>query len=211
MKYTTLTSLTVAQYQELFEINTSKDEDIEKSIASVSVLTGLPRWEVEELPLPEFNKASAELAVIFSAEGIEAPKPNNRIGEKYIIQCDPRKLKAGQYIDIQHFLKEKDWVKNMDKIVASLVVDRKGKYDAKNHSQIADMIKEMKFIEVYAICVFFLNLWQSSTAVIQDYLKKELKMKLMKSQYNEIKEMDFKSALDGFLVQRGLPISKGLN
>lgn len=200
MRYTTFSDLTVSQYQELYQINSSDSDEIEKAIGSVSVLTGLPRWDVEELPLPDFNKAASELAIIFSPK-LEPGKPQVKISDTYTIQLNPRKLTAGQYIDVQTFLKDKDWIKNMDKIIASLSVNKKGKYEAKNHEQISEQVREMKFLDIHSTCVFFLSLWKVSMQATETYLKKQLKKKLTKEQYSQLEQMDLAKVMDGSLMQ----------
>jgi hypothetical protein len=206
MKYTTFSSLTLGQYQQLYAIGKSESDETDKAVECVSVLTGLPRWEVEEMPITDFNKVSAELTTIFS--DFKSDKPKNKIvlgGKKYLVQLNPRKLTAGQYIDIQHFLKGNN-IENMHKVIACLVLPLKrfgrvGNYDAKNHEQISEQVRELPFANIHATCVFFLNLWRASTGVMQDYLKSQLKKTLTTSQYQRIAGMDFKKIMDGFTAQ----------
>jgi hypothetical protein len=208
MKYTSFSTLTVAQYQELYSVNTSDIDDVEKAISCVSILTGLPRWEVEELPLADFNKVSSELAIIF-AVNFEPEKPKEQIkiaGKKYIVQLNPRKITAGQYIDIMHFSKS-NMVENLHRVIACLIVPKLswgkvGKYNANKHEELSEAVREMRFIDINSICVFFLKLWNVSTKVIQDYLKKELS-KISETNpdlKSRLREMDLQKLLDGSIL-----------
>src|SRR5215831_8341270 len=78
MKYKTFAELTVSDYQQLYSVVASDDDELNKSVACVSIITGLPRWEVEELPLPEFNQANDEISTIFSMP-LPEDKPNNSV------------------------------------------------------------------------------------------------------------------------------------
>lgn len=206
MTYKTFSKLTLLEYQELYRINTSDSDEIDKAISSVSVLTGLPRWEVEEMKMTDFNRVSAELATIFSNE-YEYGKPSNIItlaGKRYLIQLNPRKLTAGQYIDIQNFIKG-NMIENMHKVIASMIVPlnwlgRAGKYDAAGHETIAEEVRKMLFVDINSICVFFSNLWRVSTPVMENYLLQELKKKMSPENYQSLKEMDLRTIMDGFIT-----------
>lgn len=204
MVYTTFKELTIAQYQQLYTINRSEDDDLEKVIGSISILTGKPRWEVEEMPLKDFNNISAEIGVIFTHKPI-VQKPKNKIrlnGKRYFIQLDPHRLNSGQYITLQHLLGG-NMIENMHKILACLVVPRYtfriGKYDANNHEIISELLLEKNFMEMQAISVFFLKLWNNSIEALQDFLKREL----LKKETNldlKLVQMDLQKLLGGYIM-----------
>ena len=207
MKYDTrIENLTVGQYQDLYKIHTSQDDDIDKAIASVSILTGLPRWDVEELPMPEFTAMSREISVLFSnpvvkEKVVKSVKVN---GKKYSVILDPKKLCAGQYIDLQHFLKQ-NMVENIHKLMACIIVpakrwpwDDKPKYDGENHEKIAEGIQNLSYIEIYSTCLFFSKLWNSSIKAIGTYLIREMNKEMKRKNQNPIvTEMDLWNYLAG--------------
>ena len=194
-----LSKLTVGEYQALYYIHTSKDEEIDKAVASVSILTGKTRWEVEEMDFKEFTHLTKELNILFGAFVSGKPKTSLKInGKKYQVCLNPRKLSAGQYIDLQHFLKG-NMIDNLHKIMACLVVPKKrfgvGKYDGENHELISVGIQDLNFIDVHSTCVFFSLLWSNSIKAITPYLSQEVMKK-----NPSLSPQDLQSIMDGFLT-----------
>jgi len=189
-----LSKLSVGEYQQLYSIQKSKDDDIDKAIASVSIITGKPRWEVEDIPLIQFAEISRSVAALFTTP-LAPQKPQDYIlisGQKYRVILDPKHLTAGQYIDLQHFLKG-DIIDNLHKLMACIVIPAKGKYDGENHEKISQAIQDCNFIEVHATCVFFSTLWTNSIKAISPYLIRE-----MSKMDPKLKEIDLESIMDGF-------------
>lgn len=200
MKYTTFQTLTVRQYQELYAIHTGKDEDIDKIIQSVCVLTGLTEKGVEAMSIPDFNKVSSELSVIFRDKFNAKPKPFIEIaGKKYMIIYNPADLSAGQYIEIQSWCNA-NLIDNIPKIMASLVYPEKGVYDSKNHRFLSEAILDCNFIEVYAVCLFFSTLWKNSIVSLGDYLERNIQGKIQKDRLKII----LGSLTDGYTMPVGL-------
>lgn len=207
MNYIKIDNLTVGQYQELYSIHTSQDDDIDKVIASVAILTGKPRWEVEEMSLKAFTESSRDITALFLNPQIkEKVVKSVRVnGKKYAVILNARKLSYGQYVDIQHFLKG-NMIDNLHKLMACLLVPvkygfLKGKYDGENHEKIAEGIRALKFYEVHSTCIFFSKLWNLSIKAIQEYLTKELTKAMKTKNLPEIiTTTDLQRLLDGYLT-----------
>lgn len=205
MKYKKFKDLTVADYQQLYSIYKSDDEDTEKSVLMVSVLTGLPRWDVENISLLEFNNICREAAVILS--GVQKPpKLVDTVtikGKKYRVCLNPRKMQSGQYIDIQTFMRS-NIIDNLHKIFACLLVPKKlfgkGKYSGELHEQVAEGVRDLNFSIIHGTCIFFLNYWKLSMQIIRDSLEKKMK-KENQSLPKEL--MDLWKLSDGFITQNG--------
>jgi hypothetical protein len=206
MTYTTYDTLTVWQYQQLYNIHTGTEDELDKIIQSVCVLTGLSERGVEDLPMPDFNKVSAELATIFKRETKSEPKTFINInGKRYGVIYNPNTLTAGQYVEIQTWMKS-NVIDNLHKIFASLVYEVKGrgifkkrlKYNSDNHAEISEAVLQCRFVDVYSTCVFFLNLWNDSIKALVPYLQKEGKLKGV----SQTKMQDIlKSITDGYIMQ----------
>lgn len=215
MKYSKIDDLTLGQYQELYTIHTSTDDDLDKAIASVAVLTGKTRWEVEEMPLPQFKQMAKEISILFlnpktSDKTVRRVKVN---GKKYAVILDARKLSSGQYIDLQHFLGKKpdgtqmNMIDNMHKIMASLLVPIKfgmrGKYNGANHEAIAEGVQSLKFMDVQSTCVFFSKLWNRLIENIRGSALKEYRKMIRKSKDPfpvQMTETDLLNIMDGFTM-----------
>lgn len=213
MKYKRFNELTVGEYQEIYSIATGKDDDLDKSIQFVSILTGLTWEQVSDLDIGDFNKVIREIDIIFSNHVIDTEIINTcKVdGKKYNIIHNPRKLKSGQYIDVQTFMKG-NVILNMHKLFACLLRRRGwfgvGKYNGKDHEVISEGVRDMNFITVHATCVFFLSLWNNSIAAIRDYLKEELQ-RTGNQTAQEITEMDLQNIMAGSITQRRYQNLKG--
>jgi hypothetical protein len=213
MQYTTFETLTVGQYQQLYDIHSGNDSELDKIIQSVCVLTGLSERGVEELPLPKFNQISAELSRIFSKDIKGEPKTFISIaGDRYGIIYQPSTLSAGQYVEIQTWM-QTNVIANIHKIMASIVYQVKGKgifrkrlkYNPDNHNEISTAILSCRFVDVYYSCVFFLNLWNDSIKALEGYLKKEAKLKGVDP--TRIQDI-LKDISDGSIMPNGLQTLK---
>lgn len=204
----TFKNITVGEYQQLYAIHKGADDEIDKSVQSVAILTGKTRWEVEEMPLDEFRRTAKEITVIYFS-ALEEQKPKSYIkvaGKWYKICLNPRQITAGQYIDLQHFLKGNQ-IENLHKLFACLLIPVKkfgffyseGKYNGENHQQLSEDIVNCKFIEVHSTCVFFSKLWKLSIKAMEPFLSKEIQ-KMIPS----LQKMDLQTIMDGFLTQSQL-------
>lgn len=205
MQYKKFSDLTVADYQQLYEISKSEDNDTEKSIRFVAVLTGMPRWDVEEIPVHEFNKICGEMAIIFSGQSPDT-KPVTTVvikGKKYLVEHNPRNITTGQYIDLQHFMKG-NIIENLHKIFACLLrrkrLMRTGKYNGTEHEIIAEGVRDLNFIHIHATCLFFSKFWHLSMIAIRDSLEKKAKM--MKTPLPQ-ELLDLWKLTDGYITQNG--------
>lgn len=199
-----LQKLSVGEYQELYSIHTSDGDITEKAILTISILTGTPRWEVEEMELQKFRDLSREINILFDGGGA-IPRPRQYItvgGQRYKICLNPRKITAGQYVDLQHFLKG-NIIEHLHQLMACLLVPRyrfgrTGKYNGENHEAISTAVKACNFSEVHATCVFFLMLWNNSIKALEPYLKKELMKKSPANQ--EAILMSLRNITDGSII-----------
>lgn len=196
-----LSKLTVGEYQELYKIHKSQDDELEKSIQSVAIITGKTRWEVEDMDLVKFNEQARIISILFSGP-IDRIAPKIKVtvnNKKYRVCLNPKKISYGQYVDIQHFLKG-NMIENMHKLFACILVPYKfmkqGKYDGANHEQIAEDVLYMNFIDVHSACVFFLTLWNSSIKATADYLSK----KWLKEMSSPMPEILLQTITDGSLM-----------
>jgi len=198
-------NLTVGQYQELYRIHKSKDDELEKSVLSIATITSQTRWEVEEMPMDKFRDKIREINILFSMPMAELkPKSSVKVnGKKYKVCLNPRTLSTGQYIDLQHFMQE-DMILGLHKIMACLLVPKKlfgkGTYDGENHEKISEGIQELPFRHIHSTCVFFSQLWNLSIKALEPYLRKSLK-----ENWKNTDPMNLQLVMDGFTTLNKLP------
>lgn len=201
--------LTVGQYQQLYAISKSEDDELEKSMQCVEVITGK---SADEMPLNEFNKLNRDIVAAINSQRLNTkPVSFLKSGKKlYQVNYKVGTLRAGQNVELQHWLKEKDWIQNMDKILASIVVPIKkylwvklpGKNQSENHEQVAEDMREIDFGEAFGCVVFFCKIFAASINSILPSLAKQMpkeeRQKLL------ILQTDLMKIMDGFTTQNGL-------
>lgn len=176
--------LTVGQYQQLYAIAKSEDPFEEKAIQSVAVVTGKTIEEVEEMPLNEFNALNRRITSSINALRLNTkPVSFLQSGRKlYQVNYKIGTLRAGQNTELQHWLKEKDWIQNMDKILASVVVPIKRylwvrlpqKNRSEDHEQVSEDMQAVDFSEAFGCVVFFCKLFAASINGILPSLEVEM-------------------------------------
>jgi hypothetical protein len=199
------------QYQQLVKA-LSIEDDIDKTVKLVSIVTGMTENQVLSLSIADFNKEKQKLN--FLSEGIQG-KPVNYInvnGRRYECIYDVRNIPAARYIESKVF--GNDLVNNIHKIAATMVLPMKktifgwkrSKYDAANHEQYAQDMLEARFVDVYHSAVFFLSVYLNWIKVSQGYLMEELKKKKIPSEEIEAVQ-DFLKYMDGTIPYMKLPDS----
>lgn len=201
----TLENITVGQFQELYKVQKSSQDDLDKMTESVSILSGKTVREVEEMLLPEFNNLSQQITKIWEAYRNVPERKPSRIIKGYGILYEPGKLTTGQYVTAMHFMKG-DVIENMHFLMASITYNIKtGKHEAEKHPKIASDLQDALFMDVHAACVFFCHLFTRSIQGLESFFLKEMirsGMKPLKArQYLRTLLMN----LDGFTTLSGLP------
>ena len=201
--------LTVGQYQQLYIIAKSEDDELDKSMQSVEVITGKSS---DDMPLNEFNKLSREIVAAINSQRLNTkPVSFLKSGKKlYQVNYKVGTLRAGQNAELQHWLKDKDWIQNMDKILASIVVPIKsylwvklpGKNQSEKHEQVAEDMQSVDFSEAFGCVVFFCKIFAGSINAILPSLAK--RMPKMEREKLLTLQTDLMKIMDGFTTQNGL-------
>ena len=204
--------MTVGQYQQLYEIAKSTDDETEKAIQSVAVLTGKTPSEVEDMPLHEFNRVNSEIvksinSLRLNTKPVSFLKANGRM---YQVNYKIATITAGQNAEVNAWLKEKDWITNMDKILASVCVEIKRygwvKLPVKKrrpHQDIAADMQDVNFSEAYGCVVFFCSLFTASIKGILPFLETEMMKRGKTMEEVQTFQMDLMKTLDGFTTANG--------
>lgn len=205
--------LTVGQYQDIYKVHKSDMDELDKLTEFVAILTGKTNREVEDMPMPEFKRLSTEISTLLNQSEFKArPKRFMNVNGKWWgITYEPKYLRTGQYLEIQHFTKG-DIVDNLHLLMASLVYPIKktwfgkkpGKNDSSKHEQVAYEMKDALFVDVYSACVFFCQLLRDSISVLTPFLMKEFK----RLNLPERTLTDLMTSMDGFMQQNRWQISK---
>lgn len=203
--------LNLFQYQQLVKA-LSIEDDIDKTVKLVSIVTGKTENEVLSMSISDFNKEKEKLN--FLSEDIQG-KPVKYIkvnGKKYKCIYDVRNIPAARYVESKVF--GADLINNIHKMAATMVMPMKktifgwkvDKYDAAKHEEYAQDMLEARFVDVYHSAVFFLSVYLNWIKVSEDYLKEELtKMKIPLGEAEAVQ--DFLKYMDGTIQYMRLPNS----
>ena len=203
--------LNLFQYQQLVKA-LSIEDDIDKTVKLVSIVTNKTENEVLSMSIADFNKEKEKLN--FLSEEIQG-KPIKYIkvnGRKYKCIYDVRNIPAARYIESKVF--GSDLVANIHKLAATMVMPMKktifgwkvDKYDAAKHEEYAQDMLEARFVDVYHSAVFFLSVYLNWIKVSEDYLMEELKkMKIPLEEAEAVQ--DFLKYMDGTIQYMRLPNS----
>lgn len=203
--------LNLFQYQQLVKA-LSIEDDIDKTVKLVSIVTNKTENEVLSMSIADFNKEKEKLN--FLSEDIQG-KPVKYIkvnGKKYKCIYDVRNIPAARYVESKVF--GADLVNNIHKMAATMVMPMKktifgwkvDKYDAAKHEEYAQDILEARFVDVYHSAVFFLSVYLNWIKVSEDYLMEELKkMKIPLEEAEAVQ--DFLKYMDGTIQYMRLPNS----
>jgi hypothetical protein len=197
--------MTIQQFQELYFIFSSEDQDFDKSIKMVGAVTGKTPEQVESMPMLKFNylcKVIAKQFEIFNKD-LDKSKPKKIIyvaGRFYRINYEVRNINAAQYIETLTF--SKDIIQNLHKVMASIVtpVNILGKPYKRDHELIAKDMEQMNFEHAYHASVFFYTFYNVSMHLSRPYFLWEMK-KLYPERAEEILKTSMQ-ILDGYSMPK---------
>lgn len=179
--------LSLGKYEEIQAISRDEGRDeVDKSVAIVSVLTGMSEDELIHIPIGEFTDLSTK-ARFLNADGFQA----GRIAKKYIVGewelipvTDYRKLETCQYIDFKTYAPDVD--NHLVELLSVILVPKGHRYnEGYDIIELQKAIREgMSVTDGVTLVGFFLTLCEKS---IKDSLRysKEEAMKLPKGKERE--------------------------
>lgn len=190
---TSFNDITISQFQECYFINKS-DPELTGWARIISILSGTPIQEIEDLPLPEIKKLKQRLLFILDDKKLNGVFKKHILvnGRWYKAIHEAHKLSTAQGVDIKTFLKPENGmtvndsvVEKAHKLLASvyLPLTWKGfKYNGANHSKIAEDFRHAKMGDVYGTLFFYLINYQKlieamepygqeATKILEDHLK----------------------------------------
>ncbi len=167
-------NITVRQFQQIASLRNRKDiEEVEQIELLISIMYNIDIREVDDMPLPKFNKLGKQCGFLLTEKIPGKPPRYIRVGKRvYAMNYKPHTMKHRQYIEISQYAITP--VEKMHLILASLVEPVKfgirRKNNVKDHALYAEDMAQAKVTEVYHAMVFFCNLYSSSMRVMEPYL-----------------------------------------
>ena len=153
-------ALPLGVWLDILAVNADESrEEVDKQVATLHLLTGMPERDILNLPIYEYS----ELARKADFLGV-APVRYARTARKYTLggftlipTSDLRKITAAQYIDFQTFAPGGD--KNLVEILSVFLVPEGKDYnDGYDVLEVQDAIRaELSVEQAVALCAFFLS------------------------------------------------------
>jgi hypothetical protein len=176
----------IKQYVAIQNILATDESDMKKLIMVIAALTDCPMDVLYNVSVDDIGK----LDISWMAKDIKS-KTEKIIeidGKKYGVIKDMKNLTLGEYVDLDHFIK--DAVNNMHKICAVLmrpVISQDGelyiieKYDGKIDERANIFFNKMNVVQLHALTSFFMDFasgyLRSTSPSLQQLAKKSKKMK----------------------------------
>lgn len=191
--------LTLGQFQEITGLQKSNQSEEDKMTEMVAILTWKSPREVDEMNIVDFNRAAQEVITSLSAP-LPEEKPS-RIINGVGITYEPSKLNRGQYITVNHFIKQ-DVISNAHNILAALSYNVKtGQHEPERFTEIAELLQSAPMRTVVSTCLFFCNLYAASMKTLKNFLEEEMTKKGMSRAKIQEEMNHLMTVLDGFTTQ----------
>ncbi len=164
-------------------IEAEKEEEVDKVLEKVNVMSTIPKELVEQLSIQDVAKI-LELINDLQKTGTREFKRVIKVdGVEYGFIPDLEEITLGEYADIQHYIKvgiDNSMHKIMAVLYRPIVEKNKNAYsiEAYNSETMrirADKFLEMKAIDVQAALVFFYNLANELMTILPLYLEEVMK------------------------------------
>lgn len=157
--------LPIGKYEDILAISREEGvEEIDRTLAILSVLTGVTEEDLMHLPIAEFTELTRKMQFL-TAEGFRG----GRMAKKYIVGkwelcpvTDYRRLETCQYIDFQAYIA--DMEKRMVELLSVILVPKGHRYN-EGYDIIElqrDIRESMTVAEGATIVGFFLTLCEKS-------------------------------------------------
>lgn len=165
--------ITVEQYQQIALIQANRMEEVDKLVQIVCILYNMTESQVNDLPLTRYQELVRKAGETFSnVPEVKAARTIKTGKRRYFMQYDCQKLRYGQWVELQHFLKG-DFIQNLHLIAASIAqpvrFGVRGKNKSEQHEQRANDFLQANYRDLYASMVFFWNVLTVSEDSIEIY------------------------------------------
>lgn len=135
--------ISLYKFQQIDAINKRNVDDLEKILLHVCIVFEMGVHELTNTDPVKVSKLCKQVGEIFSAP-LE-PAPYDRIG-KYFLNYDISKIRFGQFIELDFFLK--DFIGNAHKTLASISNEQEQVNDSETHGERADYFLTQPIIKI---------------------------------------------------------------
>ena len=148
--------------------------DITKALLILSVFTGIPYDEYEQMPLDNLKKDIAKLSFMTQLPDAELIKFFFHKGYMWRVNFDLQKLTAQQFISHYEITKDTEKIlENANKLLAMYCVPSRFFVKSKmKDEQKGELLKDCSVGVIYPLVLFFCSLYPLLLEATKDYLSK---------------------------------------
>ncbi|MES2575669.1 MAG: hypothetical protein V4572_12040 [Bacteroidota bacterium] len=172
---TTKEDITLQQYIIFDAINSDPDLDENfKLKRTLEIFCSIPFDKIELLKQTEIDTILSHLLPLLSAQ-YELHPTFTFDGVKYgLIPNFSKDLLAGEFIDLDVFAEQKEWLKLMSILYRPITFEKRGQYLIEPYSGSHTNFKDLPFHYFLGCLSFFLNLFHSLAEVTQRFTEQEI-------------------------------------
>lgn len=190
--------VTLADMEKIADLQTIKMPDEDRMLDIISILTGLDRDELVEVPMTDIITLSNELNFLMDPVPKKVVDPKPEIcGRKFYHVLNPEQILAGQFLDYKILLGQNNIDKKIARLIACFTIPEGHTYnDGYDTDELIDLIhNNLSVVEGQSLVNFFTIQFNAySIAILTSSIKKLKKeMKKVKT-YKE--KMNFKTAIE---------------
>lgn len=191
LKYKSWSETPISVYLKIRETLESRDEndDVDKIVYIISILSGLDVDEVMDLSLFDFDRLAGQCTFVFKPIK-RRPTGIKRIdidGQRYDVQTDFSKVTTAQYMDFTTF--QRDNKKYFCNILTTFIIPHGKRYnDGYDATELAKLFEEKLDIETADNACFFFASWSMhSMKLIQRLYMRKVRKMMRKEKDPELK------------------------
>ena len=191
---TSWSEVTIEQFQAIDRLEI--EAEVEKSVAFISILTGIALDDLLDLPITEFNKIESHISFV-NVDKKEKIKLTFEIeGVKYGYRKSLEDMKTSEYIDFDTIITSDTVIDNIHVLMAILyrpIITSNGsnysieQYSSETLNNRATLFKKHLTVDIMLSAMLFLQAHvKISSEHILDYLKKSKKQKMTMSKKHKV-------------------------
>lgn len=179
--------ITWREYEQIEQILNTDIPESYKSVHLLSILTGVPAEDIEDMPIATVQKLIPHLDFLYTEPETHAHQFEYTVNDReYDFKGKLDEITTAQYIDYRSYMEEEN--KDVVKLMSVFLIPKGHEYnDGYDMGQVQSDIGDMCWLDVRAAAFFFRIQFSAFILILKSYLAKT--MKKAKAKKPEIKQV----------------------
>lgn len=179
--------ITWREYEQIEQILNTDIPESYKSVHLLSILTGVPAEDIEDMPIATVQKLIPHLDFLYTEPETHAHQFEYTVNDhEYDFKGKLDEITTAQYIDYRSYMDEEN--KDVVKLMSVFLIPKGHEYnDGYDMGQVQSDIGDMCWLDVRAAAFFFRIQLSAFILILKSYLAKT--MKKSKAKKPEIKQL----------------------